>query len=63
MKRIAKAITAWLGSAAVAIGTWVGTLAPGAITNREWITLIVALVGPLLAGGLVYQVRNAPSGS
>lgn len=59
MKRIAKAIAAWLSSAAVALGTWVGTLAPGPVTGREWVTLIVALVGPLLAGGLVYQVKNA----
>lgn len=60
LKRIAKAVAAWGGSELLALGTWIGTLAPGTITGREWAMLGVALVGPLLVGGTVYQTKNAP---
>lgn len=59
-RQIAKAIAAWLSATAVAVGTWAGTLPEGPITTRGWIMLVAALVGPLLAGGVVYQVRNVP---
>lgn len=60
LKRIAKAIAAFLGSEVVTINTWVFTLAPGPITGREWGTLALAVAGPLLVGRAVYQVKNAP---
>jgi hypothetical protein len=62
MKRIAKALVAYLASTVATVGTWLGTLAPGPITGREWATLIAALVGPLLVGGAVYRVPNARPG-
>ena len=61
MKSILKAIVGWASSEVLALGTWVGTLAPGPITEREWITLGIALVGPLLVGAGVYKTTNAPS--
>jgi len=59
LKRIAKAISAWAGSELLAAGTWLGTLPDGPVTARSWAMLGVALVGPLLVGGAVYQTKNA----
>lgn len=59
-RQIAKAIAAWLGATAATIGVWAGTLPDGPVPTRAWITLAAAIVGPLLAGGIVWRVPNAP---
>lgn len=60
MKKVAKAIAAFLLSAGTAIGTWAGTL-NGPITTAQWVTLGGALLGIIATTLGVYSVRNAPA--